>query len=251
MVDDEASWANGRSWPEAAIEHTRAAARFAHVSPGETVLDIGCGVAGPARTLVDEFGASVYGVADQALMLATARMLNDSRAHSRGEIELELHDCQQPYSRSGFDLAWSMNMIYHVPDKQAMLRCAHDAVRPGGRIMIEDWMLTPLATDADVIELDAHFQSAAYARVDELIGQVLGAGFDLRRVEDLGHVGRTHMAKHFVRQMYDCFLPQLVADHGTEYGSMMVDEFVDGVSATIRMYRARRLTYLRLLATRD
>jgi cyclopropane fatty-acyl-phospholipid synthase-like methyltransferase len=248
MIDDEGVWADGRRWVEGAVEHTRAAARFARVQPGERVLDIGCGVGGPARTLATEFGTTVYAISNVPHMLETARERTD--AALADAVEFELHDCEVPYVRSGFDLAWSMNMIYHVADKPAMLRNAYDALRPGGRLMIEDWMLTPLATEADVMELEYHFESGAYARVDELVRELLAAQFTLTAVEDLGHVGRTHMARHFEPQMNDYFRPQVVAED-EEWGNATVDDFIEAVAATIRMYEARSMTYVRLLATRD
>jgi cyclopropane fatty-acyl-phospholipid synthase-like methyltransferase len=251
MIDDERAWADGRRWAKAATEHTRAAARFSGLRPGDSVLDIGCGIGGPARTLVRDFGATVYSISTEPSMLDSARRLNQADPRFTDAIDLEEHDCQEPYARSGFDLAWSMNMIYHVPDKEALLRCAREALRPGGRIMIEDWMLTPVATREDRIELEHHFGSAAHARVDDLVAKLLSARFDLTAVADLGHVGRTHMAKHFASQMNDYFRPQLVADHGEEHGSSMAEEFVEAISATIRMYGERRMTYLRVLATRD
>jgi SAM-dependent methyltransferase len=250
MVDDEAMWADGRRWVEGAVEHTRAAARFSGVQPRERVLDIGCGIGGPARTLATEFGADVYAISDEKHMLDTARRLNEENTRAREAIELAHHDCQLPYVESGFDLAWSMNMIYHVPDKRAMLRCAYDALRPGGRLMVEDWMLTPRATEQDVSELEHHFKARHFARVDQLIAEILATGYDLAALEDLGHVGRTHMANYSTAQMREYFTPLLVADHG-EYGSSMAEDFIAGVSVAVRMYRDRRMTYLRQLATRD
>ena len=250
MLDDAEMWADGSRWHEGAVEHTRAAARFSRLQPGERVLDIGCGIGGPARTLVAEFCASVYSIANAERMLRSARRLNEADPRFADGIQLALHDCQQPYAVSGFDLAWSMNMIYHVPDKLAMLTCARDALSPGGRIMVEDWMLTPLATAEDRNELEFHFGAGEFAQVDELVAQLLVADYDLTAIEDLGRVGRTHMPRHFANQMDDHFRPQLVADHGEEFGNSMVDEFVEAVGATIRMYGERRMTYLRVLATR-
>nr|WP_255766659.1 methyltransferase domain-containing protein [Haladaptatus halobius] len=43
-------------------EATRELARLADVEPGASVLDVGCGIGGLARTLAAEFGCRVVGV---------------------------------------------------------------------------------------------------------------------------------------------------------------------------------------------
>jgi cyclopropane fatty-acyl-phospholipid synthase-like methyltransferase len=45
---------------------TRARARFDGVRAGETVLDLGCGLGGPARTLAAESGCRLIGLAVSA-----------------------------------------------------------------------------------------------------------------------------------------------------------------------------------------
>lgn len=247
LVDDNALWSDVRHWPEAAREHTRQAARLVGIQPGERVLDIGCGICGPARILVDDFGATVFAVTTDPVMLRTARRLNAARPQWASGIELAEHDCQAPYPTSGFDVAWSLNMLYQVRDHQALLANAHAALKPGGRLLIEDWMLLPAATAEDVNELEHHFGTPHYARVREFEGALLAAGFTILGIEDLGAVCRTLLATHAVPEFVRSVKPRLIEDFG-DRGRQMSDEWVDGLRASVRMYREMRLTYLRVLA---
>jgi cyclopropane fatty-acyl-phospholipid synthase-like methyltransferase len=253
MVADEALWRDGHRWGEAARVHTVEAARFARLRRGETVLDIGCGTGGPARTLVDELDASVYGVALDPQMVRTGMRHNSEEARWTDRIELVVHDCQQPYARTGFDLAWSMNMLYQVLDHQAMLTCAHEALRGRGRLFVEDWMLTPRVTCDDVEALEHNFGAPGYqlnfARVVEYEQALTAAGFRIESWSDLAPGCSEHMARHFEPEFNRCFRPQLVADD-PQHGGESADQFVAAVKTTIRLYESGALGYMRVLAGR-
>jgi cyclopropane fatty-acyl-phospholipid synthase-like methyltransferase len=250
MVDDADLWRDAARWPEAAREHTRAAGRLAKLRAGQHVLDIGCGICGPARQLVSEFGVSVHGVANSELMLTTARELNARRPEWRDGIELEWHDCQDPYRRVDHDAAWSMNMLYRVADKRAMLTHVADAVRPGGQLMIEDWMLTDQATIEDRNALAQHYGADTFADVPGFMQLLEECGFQVIAREDLGHIGRTHLAT-FHNPVFDAQVrPQLERDFPDPptSGKQMADEWTAGIDESVRLYKAGRLTYLRLVA---
>jgi cyclopropane fatty-acyl-phospholipid synthase-like methyltransferase len=254
MVDDADVWADGRRWKEGAVRHTLEAAQFAKVAPGERVLDIGCGIAGPARTLVDQFAVEVLGVSTNARMVKSAQELNHRKASWSERIRIIYHDCQQPYPDRDLDLGWSMNMLYQVPDHAAMLACARQALAPSGRLMVEDWMLTETAVAADREEMQAQFGHPGYelnvARTTEFDRQLAEQQFTIERIQDLGHVGRTYLARHFKREFDRVVRPELEADFGAQ-GRRWADEWTAAVDATIRLYQSGALTYRRVLARRD
>lgn len=250
MVDSEELWSDADRWPVAAREHTRAAARALCLRPGERVLDIGCGIGGPARLLVDEFGVTVQGIGNAQHMLDTANRINARNESWSEAITVCFQDCQEPYDLGEFDAAWCMNMIYRVPDKAALIANAAAALRPGGRIMVEDWMLTPTATAADRSAMDAHHFAGAIAGVSELEALFEEAGFSVIGREDFGAVGRTHMRRHFEPQFNAKVRPRLEADFPgrPQNGAEMADQWVAGIEATIAMYVSGRMTYRRIVA---
>jgi cyclopropane fatty-acyl-phospholipid synthase-like methyltransferase len=256
MVNDAELWSDATRWPEAAALHTREAANLVELRSGERVLDIGCGIGGPARQLVDEHDAWVYGVANSGPMIETAKAINQREARWQERIEVDLHDCQNPYTNGPFDVAWSMNMFYVVPDKATMLRNVYEALHPGGRLMLEDWMVSgPKAASAREL-MAQHFTVGSLAEVDELLPLLGRIGFRVTEQEDLGHVGRTHLA-HLHNPAFDASVrPRLVRDFpappdsGAPSGSQMADEWIASMDAVIGLYREHRMTYLRLVCVK-
>lgn len=257
MVPDREIWADGRRWRQGAIDHLMAIAELAELRPGERVLDIGSGLGGPARLLAREYGVMVTSVTNSAAHACTSRRLNGRSDDWRRQITVVLADCQRELPEGPFDAALSINMLYQVPDHKALFKRVFDSLAPGGRFVIDDWMLTPWATAADVVALAGHFQYPHLARIETIEDDLLAAGFPpTEKVADFGHVGRGPMAEHFERQAMNHFAPQIIMDwpgdpvHSpgqSAYGRLMVEEFVAAVNLTLDLYRDRHMTYRRLL----
>jgi cyclopropane fatty-acyl-phospholipid synthase-like methyltransferase len=248
MVDDESIWADGRRWQDGAIRHTLEAANLCDFVAGNRVIDLGCGLCGPARRLVDRYNVSVTSISTSRLHVRSAGEINTRGGYDE-TIDVLLHDCQTPLPRGPFDVAWSMNMLFHVPNHAAMLSNCADALRSGGRLMIDDWMFTPRATSEDRAVMQQHFLSPHLAVREQLIEQLSSHGFEIRRFVDLGHVGRTHLANYFVRVFRRDFAPTLLEIFG-EAGAVMSAQFEEAVGASIRLYREEKLVYARLVAVR-
>lgn len=249
MVADDVMWSDGERWERGARAHTRAVLDLLNLKRGSRVIDIGCGVGGPARQAVDEFKVHVIALTNSPLHASTAQMAIDRNPQWSRNIDVLLHDCQQPFPTEGADAAFSLNMIYHIADRPSLLRNAFRALRPGGRLVIDDWMLTNAHDIEARSELKYHFQSEHFAEAIEIEEQILTAGFRITEVVDVGHVGRAQMNNHFHRELWRVFAPRIIANF-PEWGSRMVQDFATAVLLTIRLYNENRLTYRRIGATR-
>ncbi|GAA0389259.1 SAM-dependent methyltransferase [Streptomyces luteireticuli] len=257
MVPDSAIWSDGRRWKQGAALHTRRIAELAELAAGERVLDIGGGLGGPARLLAHDYGVHVTSVTNSAAHARTSRILNASLSPGPGSVAVVLGDGQRALPRGPFAAALSVNMLYQVRDHRALYRRVFDGLAPGGRFVIDDWMLTSRATEEDVAGLAAHFRFPHFARTHTVEDDLLAAGFPPAEVAlDLGHVGRGPMADHFERQMWEYFAPQVISDWPGDpvespgrpaYGRLMIEQFVEAVNTTIRLYAQRRMTYRRIL----
>jgi SAM-dependent methyltransferase len=247
MVDDAGVWGSGPRWVEGARECTRRLARLASISPGDTVLDVGCGVGGAVRQLSAEFGCRAVGLNVSALQLRTAAGLGGPA----GRIAYLRGDAQRIPAREGaFTCAWTFNMFYHIPDKPLALREMHRVVAPGGRLAFDDWVLTEDADAADRAELCHHWSSPDWMTDAELLGALDAAGFDLRgEPADFTHVGAGVMRRTFASTYDRDFAPRIRA-LDARWGERMAADFRAAVQHTIDLYASGRLRYLQLVAVR-
>lgn len=110
---------------------------------GESILDVGCGLAQFTRAMAREAGrgARVVGVEREAEQLSEARR-QAARFGEEHLIELREGDALAlPLKREEwgtFDLAHTRFLLEHVPDPLSVVRQMVRAVRPGGRVILED-----------------------------------------------------------------------------------------------------------------
>lgn len=108
-----------------------------HVSPGERLLDVGCGT-GTLAIEAARAGARVVGIDRSATMLAIAR---DKAATAGVAIDWRQSDAAFPaLAAEQFDVATAVFVLSELSYELALvtLRRMAAAVRPGGRIVIAD-----------------------------------------------------------------------------------------------------------------
>ena len=123
---------------------TQRLARLAALRPGLSVLDVGGGLGGPARTLATEFGCRVT-VVDltetyvRAGATLTARLgLSDRVTHRVGDA-LALDVGADP-----FDVVWTQNSGMNIPDKKRLYAGFARLLRPGGLLALQEPMAGPV-----------------------------------------------------------------------------------------------------------
>lgn len=120
-----------------------ASLRELHLRDGEKILDVGSGLAQLSRAMARVTGAGgrVVGIERSAEQLAEAvRLARD--AGEEGLVELRQGDAFALPLREDewgtFDVAHTRFLLEHVPDPLRVVREMVRAVRPGGRIVLED-----------------------------------------------------------------------------------------------------------------
>jgi SAM-dependent methyltransferase len=160
-------------------------AKLLGARPGLSVLDVGGGLGGPARTLAGEYGCRVT-VVDvtesyiRAGRMLTARLgLEDRVSHRVGDA-LDL-----PVSAAGFDVVWTQNSGMNIADKERLYAGFHRALRPGGLLALQEPMAGP--TQPPVFPLMwADDPSASFLRAPEEMRALIGrAGFVERAWDDV------------------------------------------------------------------
>jgi len=107
------------------------------VGPGQRIADLGCGRGGPGHWIAGATGVGLVGIDFSAVALQQAR----ARAHRRGIAAV--------YQAASFDAialepasvdgAFSIDVIWAIPDKRSGLSEAARILKAGARFVFTDW----------------------------------------------------------------------------------------------------------------
>lgn len=119
-------------------------ARLAGLRPGLRVLDVGSGLGGPARTLAAEFGCRVTAVDLTESYVRAARSLT-ARLGLAGRVTHHVGDALAlAVPAQAFDVVWTQNSGMNLADKEGLYAGFHRALRPGGRLALQEPMAGPV-----------------------------------------------------------------------------------------------------------
>jgi cyclopropane fatty-acyl-phospholipid synthase-like methyltransferase len=127
---------------------------------GKKMLDIGSGLGGVELYLAQKYTIDIIGVYPEKSLIGEAKMrLNAIPTHSlKGSVKFqELLECcnLQQYADESFDIVMSRGALLHVPHHLKIPYFAEmfRVLKPGGILIIDDWMHNSSDYSANVVEL--------------------------------------------------------------------------------------------------
>lgn len=156
---------------------TKDLAAMTSVRPETRVLDLGCGIGGPARYLAATFGCRVTGVdLSESFIEAAAYLTGRCALQSRVTFEVG-NALDLPFEAGAFDLVLLQHVAMNIDDRRALYAETRRVLAPGGRLAIYDVVLrgdvrypVPWAREA----------SASFLLTEEATRDALAAsGFDV------------------------------------------------------------------------
>lgn len=118
-------------------------ARLAELSEGMRVVDVGCGIGGPARALAHYFGCEVVGVDLTEAFCAAAKLLTERTGLGHkvtirhgNALDLPLDDCS-------VDVAWMQHVGMNIQDKAGLFHELRRVLRPEGKLALYEVFAGP------------------------------------------------------------------------------------------------------------
>ena len=145
-------WPNPASaTPSSADDFGQAAERLslelitlAGISPGMRVLDVGCGFGGTMACLRDRIGElDLVGLNIDPRQLQRAASLIEPNHHGSTAF-VAGNACSLPFSDNSFDRVMAVECIFHFPSRGDFLREVKRVLRPGGSLVLSDFVPNPL-----------------------------------------------------------------------------------------------------------
>jgi len=162
----------------------------ASVRPGDTVLDLGSGAGIDAFLAAREVGPQgrVIGVDMTPSMLRRAR--ENAAKGGYSNVEFRLGEIESlPVADATVDVVISNCVINLSPEKPRVFAEALRALKPGGRLLVSDLVLTRTLPDAVRASVEAYVGCVAGASLkDDYLRLIREAGFaDVEVVEEHGY----------------------------------------------------------------
>jgi cyclopropane fatty-acyl-phospholipid synthase-like methyltransferase len=149
--------------PAAVMRMTTLIVDGAGIAATDLVVDAGCGVGGTSLYAAERYGCTVVGLNINRRQIAIARR----RARERGltrQVSFKFCDCsvRLPFADGSVDAIVTIESACHYADRPRFLAECARVLRPGGRLVGQDWMGADTLSDADQRRYLAPLEAAWY-----------------------------------------------------------------------------------------
>lgn len=162
-----------------------------NVSPGKRVLDVGCGVGGPARNIAKFADVHVTGLTLNQYQVdrGNAICASEGLAHKVELVQGNFMDIQLEAEQ--FDAAYAIEATCHAPDRTKCFSEVFKVLKPGATFAGYEWVFTDKYDPSNAehaaimrgIEVGDGLPDTTGA--DDVINALRGAGFEVKECRDL------------------------------------------------------------------
>ncbi|KAG8845115.1 Delta(24)-sterol C-methyltransferase [Tulasnella sp. 330] len=134
----------GEGFRQSLARHEHYLAAQMKLKPGMKVLDVGCGVGGPAREIARFSGAHITGLNNNDFQVGRARKytadarLSDTVNFIKGDF-IKLSD---QFGENSFDAAYAIEATVHAPTFESVYSQIFSVLKPGGVFGVYEWVMT-------------------------------------------------------------------------------------------------------------
>lgn len=113
------------------------------LKPGMRVLDVGCGVGGPMRTIARFTQSHIVGLNNNDYQIERAKTLNQQAGLSHLCSFIKADFMKVPQDDNTFDAIYQVEATCHAPDKVGIYREIKRLLKPGQLFGGYEWIITP------------------------------------------------------------------------------------------------------------
>ncbi|MDP6266187.1 MAG: methyltransferase domain-containing protein [Arenicellales bacterium] len=164
---------------------TDALALHAKINESTHVLDLCCGLGGPARYLAYHYGCRVTGVDMNTDRLAGAVRLTERTKLQDRVLFHHANALQTGLADETFDVIVSQEAFCHIPNKKTLITECVRLLKPGGRIVYTDILARSSMTNEIRSRLETEMVFSELSTLEQYCHLLEGKGCQVIEVEDL------------------------------------------------------------------
>ena len=189
----------------------------------QRILDIGCGIGGPAFVLAEKYGATIVGIDIEPELIARAqRRAKELKIDARCEFVL-VDPGPFAFPDESFDVVSSSGVIMQIEDKQQIFEESLRVLKPGGVLTSYDWMKPDREFSDDMLywfKMERlTYDMKTFAEYEALLGD---AGFTEIQLSD-----RSDWYRRKVKDEYEQIRTELYPRMLESLGKEEADHFVE------------------------
>ncbi|KAH6718832.1 putative sterol 24-c-methyltransferase [Leptodontidium sp. MPI-SDFR-AT-0119] len=186
-------FAYGEGFRQAITRHEHYLAHRIGLREGMKVLDVGCGVGGPAREIIKFAGVDVVGLnnndyqIERATHYAAREGLSNKLSFVKGDF------MQMLFPPESFDAVYAIEATVHAPSLKGVYSEIYKVLKPGGVFGVYEWFMTDNYDDDNPqhreirLDIEEGDGISNMVKISEGIQAIKDAGFQLEHHEDLAN----------------------------------------------------------------
>ncbi|KAK4085295.1 uncharacterized protein Triagg1_285 [Trichoderma aggressivum f. europaeum] len=184
-------FAYGETFKSAVNRHEHYLASSIGIKPGMRVLDVGCGVGGPAREIVKFTGCHVTGLNINSYQISRAKQyaVKEGLTHKLDFVQGDFMNL--PFPDDSFDAVYVIEATVHAPSLESAYREIFRVLKPGGVFGVYEWFMTDAYNNDDMthrqirLNIEQGDGIAQMLKVEDGLAAIQAAGFTLETHYDL------------------------------------------------------------------
>ncbi|POS86119.1 sterol 24-C-methyltransferase [Erysiphe pulchra] len=184
-------FAYGEPFYQAIARHEHYLAAKIGINEGDKVLDVGCGVGGPAREIAKFTGAHITGLNnnDYQIERATRYAHKEGLSHQLNFVKGDF--MQMSFPDNTFDCVYAIEATVHASSLEQVYGEIFRVLKPGGTFGVYEWLMTDKYDNDNQhhreirLGIELGDGIANMVKVSDGIAAIKAAGFELKHHEDL------------------------------------------------------------------
>ncbi|KAK5987903.1 Delta(24)-sterol C-methyltransferase [Cladobotryum mycophilum] len=184
-------FAYGENFYRAIARHEHFLASQIGIKKGMKVLDVGCGVGGPAREMVKFTGCHVTGLNINEYQVQRAKNYSAREKLSEKLDFVQGDFMKMPFPDNTFDAVYAIEATVHAPSLQGVYSEVLRVLKPGGVFGVYEWLMTEEYDNDDMehrkirLDIEQGDGIAQMVKISDGLAAFKDAGFEVQVTEDL------------------------------------------------------------------